>query len=524
MKTFSASPWDTSFTSGYPNSTPRPVFGAQYILDPVPQFHGRGSDGEPEWPPSPLRLFQSLVAAAATRWRDKLFNEYAQPALQWLETAQPSIVTPGVATETFGYRMYVPNNSGDLMTAAWARGDTETSMAKFRVEKDVRPSRLRVKDEEPTSLHFLYPVTDSEIEKHRETLISAARSITHLGWGVDMVAGNAAVITEEEASKLTRDGERWQPVTANSGTPTQLRVPRSGTLQALIEKHDKFLNRLSNDGFRPVPPLTAFNTVGYRRETDPVAKSWVAFRINSVSPDDRPPAFETARRCRDVAAWVRHATGIVCGGWPFEGDHPVASFVHGHNATDDTRQLTDDRADQRFMFLPLPTINSTLHRVESIRRVLIAAPPGFQDQIDWLRRRLSGQELVTTDGEVKGLLNELTPDWVVRQYTSVSRVWSTVTPVILHRHDTHDAAVMESLIRQALRNAGLTEELTKQAEIEWRNVGFRAGVDLATRYVLADRMTGPRYHVRVRFPYPIPGPLAVGAGRYRGFGLFAAET
>jgi CRISPR-associated protein Csb2 len=26
------------------------------------EFHGRRDGGEPEWPPSPLRLFQALVA------------------------------------------------------------------------------------------------------------------------------------------------------------------------------------------------------------------------------------------------------------------------------------------------------------------------------------------------------------------------------------------------------------------------------------------------------------------------------
>jgi CRISPR-associated protein Csb2 len=30
-------------------------------------------------------------------------------------------------------------------------------------------------------------------------------------------------------------------------------------------------------------------------------------------------------------------------------------------------------------------------------------------------------------------------------------------------------------------------------------------------------------HVRLRFAEPFSGPLAIGAGRYRGFGLFAAE-
>jgi len=37
------------------------------FLDPA--FHGRADGGEPEWPPSPLRLFQSLVAAAHEGWK-----------------------------------------------------------------------------------------------------------------------------------------------------------------------------------------------------------------------------------------------------------------------------------------------------------------------------------------------------------------------------------------------------------------------------------------------------------------------
>lgn len=483
------------------------------FLDPVPQFHGRGSDGDPEWPPSPLRLFQALVCAAATRWRASHFEDYARPALQWLAPIRPSIVTPPVPTESFGYRMYVPNNSGDLMTAAWARGDTETSMAKFRVEKDVRPTHLT-----GDAVHYLYPIADggSEFTKHMPTLIAAARSVTHLGWGVDMVAGNAVEMTEEEAAKLA--GERWRPT--KDASTTRLRVPLSGTLEKLMEKHTAFLGRLSGDGFKPVPPLTAFDTVGYRRDTEPASRPWIAFRITSVDPDDTNPSFDTPGRARDVAAWVRHATGEVCKEWPF-GD--VAGFVHGHDATGN--QLRGEGADARFMYLPLPTINAKLGRVESIRRVLIAAPPGFQDRIDWIGRRLQGQELVW-DADVKGMLIDLPDsDWVLRQYTAESQVWSTVTPVVWPGHDDRDQDKAERLLRKAFVDAGLSDELVKGVtELSWRNVGFRAGVDLASRYNLPDRLTGPRYHVRVRFAHPVRGPLAVGAGRYRGLGVFAMQA
>jgi CRISPR-associated protein Csb2 len=479
------------------------------FLDPVPQFHGRGDDGNPEWPPSPLRVFQALVAAAATRWRASLFEDYARPALNRLEAVQPSLVAPCVAAESFGYRMYVPNNSGDLMTAAWARGDTETSMAKFRVEKDVRPTHI-VGD----AVHYLYPIADAaEFAKHRDTLVTAARSVTHLGWGVDMVAGNAAEVTEEEVAKLA--GERWRP-TPEGGTP--LRVPRVGTLAALVDKHTAFLNRLDAGGFRPVPPLTAFNVVGYRRDTDSAAREWAAFRIASLDPDDKNPSFDTARRCRDVAAWVRNATGKVCDGWPFPD---FASFVHGH--AEDGSQSKGDRADERFMYLPLPTINHALNRVESIRRVLIAAPPGFRDRTDWIRQRLPGQELVWGE-ETFGMLNQLPKsDWVLKQYVGESRVWSTVTPVVLPGYDDRDDTTAERLLRRAFVHAGFSEEVACGLGLDWRNVGFRAGVDLASRFCLPDRLNGPRYHVRVTFPHPIRGPLAVGAGRYRGLGLFAGE-
>ena len=69
----------------------------------------------------------------------------------------------------------------------------------------------------------------------------------------------------------------------------------------------------------------------------------------------------------------------------------------------------------------------------------------------------------------------------------------------------------------------LPEVIDGITELSWRGIGFRAGLEPATRYELPDRVNGPRYHVRVRFAHPVRGPLAVGAGRYRGLGVFAVE-
>src|SRR5579871_3912415 len=111
-------------------------------------FHGRGDGGEPEWPPSPLRAFQALVNAAARYWPAAQFGTYARPALEWLEgltqadgrtPVSPTVVAPPGRAATRPYRLYVPNNAGDLMVAAWARGNGDASMAEHRTEKDARP-------------------------------------------------------------------------------------------------------------------------------------------------------------------------------------------------------------------------------------------------------------------------------------------------------------------------------------------------------------------------------------------------
>lgn len=503
------------------------------FLDPLPQFHGRGDDGDPEWPPSPLRLFQSLVSAAAQRWRDGQFRDYAQPALQWLERIQPSLVTPQVAAESFGYRMYVPNNSGDLMTAAWARGDTDTSMAKFRVEKDVRPLNLRGE-----AIRFLFPLSDGACP-YFDVLQAAARSVTHLGWGIDMVAGNAELLTHEQAAVLP--GEVWRATPDQSGTA--LRVSTEGTLKALLEKHQKFLDRLTDGSFKPVPPLSTFRVVGYRRATEPSQKQFAAFSI--LKPDaNGMRSFDPLRRTRDVAGMVRHAMAAAARnqGWTEER---INVFVHG-KLSDGSKPPNGPASPDRFQYLPLPTINHALRRVESIRRLLIVAPPEYGQQTTWARRAMAGAELVNHDG-VAALLTILPgSDWVLRQYVEESRTWSTVSPIILPGYDDPDHlrrklkngvdadtqkrylarldARMDDLLRKAFRQAGYSSELLEQTELEWREVGFRPGVELASRYVPPDNLNNaPRIHVRVRFPSPVKGPIAVGSGRFRGFGLFVVD-
>src|SRR5205823_2984559 len=109
----------------------------------------------------------------------------------------------------------------------------------------------------------------------REALLSAARGVVALGWGIDLVAGYGSVISGKEAGALP--GERWWPTTDLA--PTHLRVPAAGTVEALMNRHREFLGRLDASGFRPVSSLSGFATVGYRRDTDVSPRPFAAFEI-----------------------------------------------------------------------------------------------------------------------------------------------------------------------------------------------------------------------------------------------------
>ncbi len=475
------------------------------FLNPVPAFHGRGDGGEPEWPPSPLRLFQALVAASAARWRGSHFADHAQPALLWLETRTPLIVAPAIQAARTPYRTYVPNNAADLVTAAWARGNSDVSIAEHRVEKDVCPTRLNTE-----ALHYLFSL-DEDGCPHLELLTTAARSITHLGWGIDMVAGDAQLISGPDADKLP--GERGRPVADPSATSYRLPIP--GTLNGLIQKYDAFLNRLGQGGFRPVPPLSAFRVVGYRRETDPVPRPFVAFRL--WHPGEDRLAYFSAIRAVTVAGMIRHAAAEAArsSGWE---EAAVVQYILGH------RDNPDDSLP-RFAYVPLPTIEPPPRDVVGgIRRVLIAEPldsPG--KHIYWLKQVLSGQVIRDDEGKELAILEHVEKDGVVRRYIDRAITWTTVTPVALPGSDEGKANKTDKLLEKMFRHAGYSIDTI--SELDFHRAPFLRGPEDAKRY----RPREPHYlanctmyHMRIRWKHPMPGPIVLGSGRFCGLGVFAA--
>jgi CRISPR-associated protein Csb2 len=121
-----------------------------------PLSHGRCNGDVPEWPPSPLRLFQALAAAAAARWNELLILEHSVPALRWLQEQQsPEIAACVGKISTVPTQFYVPDNSADLLVASWKRG--ETDKLPKRTNKVLLPVHL-----DGDAVHYLFRLRNDQ--------------------------------------------------------------------------------------------------------------------------------------------------------------------------------------------------------------------------------------------------------------------------------------------------------------------------------------------------------------------------
>jgi CRISPR-associated protein Csb2 len=507
------------------------------FLVPEPTFHGQRDGGEPEWPPSPLRLFQAIVDAAANRWRRSQFGEYAQPLLEWLERlGPPEIVAP---TNVFGtpFRLSGPNNDMDSPASKWVKGEEPAKPHRpidLRTMKAVIPTHIRIGEgKHDKALHYLFTIPDGQCP-HLENLRTAARSITHLGWGIDMAVGDVDVLDAERAVQL--EGVRWHPSSA-SGTP--LRVTKVGTLDDLTRKHADFLNRISNDGFRPVPPLRIFDIIRYRRESDPIPRPQATFKL--VDADDDTVSYPQSKLVH-VAGMVRHlAIELMKANPPSElrgraKDEWVEAYVAGHQSKEDKEA---GATHTQFSYVPLQSIGHP-NTDPGVRRVMIVAPLADDAWLEHLAVRLDGallKPLANTKlppGTRLERIHDKRRDGVRDAYLNPSVAWASVTPVILPGHDDHKPDKTHRLIEKALQQSGIDQPCAFEWSAfslfrkmlpahKYRKDSNDPSKKIHINYVRPDYLLEQSaVHLCLTFDHAIPGPLTLGAGRHCGFGVMAA--
>jgi len=456
--------------------------------------------------------------------------ESTREALTWLEQRTPPlIIAPEAVESAAGYRLSVPHNAMDLVGKQWLRGD-EGNAAEHRTMKNVRPSRL------PEDAVVRYAWRIDRAGPAIAALMATARSVVALGWGVDLVVGDGSTVDGTALAELSTRLRVWEPRVDGR---LELRAPMNGTLDDLCRRHTAFISRtnLANPTLRPPPPLSIFAVTSYARTDQPRIPEVAAFALMRLDADNFR-VFDSVRRGMAVAGMLRHAvrTAAERAGWE---SARVGASVMGHG----------DSQGSRLLLVPVPSIERRADGAETVgavRRVMVFSTDARGRDTAWGRRSLGGMDLVDENtGEVQAVLAAASSsDRVLKRYLSESFTWTTVTPMLLPGYDDpgglrkklrtltrgdEQRVILErlmkrrdGLVRKALRQAGIGDELAFSARIETREVGFLAGVDKASRYAVPSHLVGsPRVHVKLTWPVKVAGPLCVGRGRFSGLGLFA---
>ena len=138
------------------------------------RFYDGRYHGVPDWPPSPARLFQALLAGAA---QSRTLTDDDKHAFAWLETLTAPVIAAPVMRHGQDFTNYVPNNDLDAV------GGDQMRVGKIRAPKPIRP--ILFDAETP----LLYTWTFEEAPKaHRnaQRIRAIAQRLYQLGRGVDM--------------------------------------------------------------------------------------------------------------------------------------------------------------------------------------------------------------------------------------------------------------------------------------------------------------------------------------------------
>ncbi len=442
----------------------------------------------PEWPPHPGRVFMAMAAAHFETNGD----EEERSALQWIEQqSAPSIkASPGFERAASRGRgpveTYVPVN--DKHGGIGARSRQARAFPTVRLQDE---RVYLVWDEEaPSSIRIALDRLSSKV-----TRVGHSSSLVQM-WLVD----NSETVQTN-----------WIP--DSFASEQRLRVPEPSTLsnlQAAFARSER-------------PRLTRWQ--GYRS-----ASQVQELVTNSSIFDPRLIVFEKFEGRTLGLESTLQLTGALRNAamraLP-EGESP--EWLSGHAAN---RAPT---TEPHVSFFPLPFVDAPFADGH-ILGLAMAVPRSVSDEqakavIGPLLFDLdSGDErtirLWRNDGLWEWRLQRETrdrPPTALRSitWTEASCLWASVTPVVLHHYPkrSRDGDV-ERIVDEAFASAGLPKP--KALEVNAASL-FEGAPHARSMPEFGEGGGGLcRYqtHVVVRFERPVRGPVLVGRGRFRGYGLF----
>lgn len=494
-------------------------------------FYDGRYHGEPEWPPSPARLFQALLASCGAG-RDQI-TDGERSAFEWLELLLPPIIAAPWARKGQRVVQYVQNNDMDAVAGDPAR------VGEIRGAKKI--SRPRLFD--PTvPLHYLWPLVSQDAgQAHTESICRIAAYLCQLGRGIDMAWAWGEVLDEAEAAHRLAEypGAVYSPCAAGEGVA--LACPQGGLFASLVARYTAQSARFgqgSREGkvvFSRAPRVD-FGQANYDSPT-----------ANLLFDIDGPPW--PLIQCTALVQLARdQAAERIVKALP-ERKSLIERVLIGRGATEADKAL-------RVQLMALPSIGHR-HADRAIRRLVVRVPPNCpiaRDDVEWAFSGLPLQ-VDPDSGEIVRRLIVADECGMLGHYgfadpgnSSPSRRWRTVTPLVIPWQDAlralsekranrddadtdgkvngvqrlEELGVVAHAVRQTARRAGVAARF----EIgRIQREPFEANGARAEAFALDTRFEKDRlWHVEVEFTQPQAGPMVIGDGRYLGLGLMRPLT
>lgn len=505
------------------------TLGIHYLTGCAVATDRTRSDG-PEYPPHFGRVF---MAMAATYFETRGDDE-ERAVLEWLESASPPIVEAEDGFTRSAVRTYVPVND---------RLDGGTSPLLRSRQSRAFPT-IRLKDP------FVYLRWTETVPNHlRDSLERLCNKVTRIGH-------SSSLVQMWVADDNRQAGNAWRPVSGRS--ETRMRVAEPGTLSYLerafnakaIEEYARLTNELENAKGKRKKEIKEHlerYPKGGPAAVRPILTRWQGYSKNPEQGALPPPVdgpFDP-----NVIVFTRKPEQCVLG---MEATLQLTSALRdaAMNAVgeDVPEWLSGHQPDGRpslkphAAFFPLPFVGAK-YADGHVMGLAMALPRAIDPAggiIEESLRRVLGPLLFREDGQEKEIRlwrNKAgKPVWEWRlereksdsplatlriaTWTGPATEWASVTPVVLHhypkRRRTGD---VERIVAEAFESAGLPRPVDLRVQPASVFAGATPARSMPEFSDGGEKMCRYQTHVVARFDSPVRGPVLIGRGRFRGYGL-----
>ncbi len=439
-----------------------------------------------EWPPHPARIFMAMVAASFE-------NDESRDSLEWLQQQKPPLIYASGCNSRNFVTTYVPVNdkSGGRGVIQSAQGLSRTkqprSFAKAWLINDM------------VFLHW----PELQTAEHREELKRICSKVTRIGHSTSLVN---LWLADDVPGELRNDC--WIPCDAEADT--YLRITSKGLLARLKEDYERNLR----------PSIGTWK--GYKKVDKDGKKAATGTVWSPQLIIRRLEPMEKRHTSLSLSATLK-ITNTLHKAIVDRADGQLPEYVSGHTANKKPSQ------SPHLAFFPLAFVGSE-YATGDIMGIAFAVPAALDrsqrlkslaavGRIEELTFGKLGKWKLAENDVSKYNLRAAT--WTSGRNGSLQ--WATVTPVAFDSHPkaknrTEREEELKVMIKKCCVRIGLPEPVQTIITAVSAHLGAPPS-HAFPRMTRKDGSERRHAHAIMIFDKPVSGPVAIGAGRYRGYGV-----